>query len=152
MSTAEEVVREIVRINGGDAHAPIHRDILRELTMPRYFATGANGALFGFRRPLMVKEGDLRYLTDAARTGRDSLSPEARGSSIGGPIDRRDRHERHHHDRANNEHSGSGLPDLGHTAYWLKKQLSELAYKDSNGNEKPLSDDYEITRVKTRAE
>ena len=40
---------------------------LRLLTMPLYAATGANGALFGFREPWMVKSGDLRYLTDVAR-------------------------------------------------------------------------------------
>ena len=67
MSNAERVVREIIRLNGGDTYAPISRDALRMLTMPIYAATGANGALFGFRKPWMVKDGDMRCLTDAAR-------------------------------------------------------------------------------------
>ena len=54
-------------LNGGDAFAPISRDALRELTLPRYAASGANGALFGFRESWMVKRRDLRYLTDAGR-------------------------------------------------------------------------------------
>lgn len=67
MSTAEIIVRLIVALNGGDTYASISRDALQELTMGHYAATGANGALFGFREPWMVKKGDLRNLTDAAR-------------------------------------------------------------------------------------
>lgn len=29
--------------------------------------------------------------------------------------------------------SGSGMPDLGNTAYWLKKELPKLEYKDPDG-------------------
>ena len=67
MSTARAVVSEVVAQNGGDSHAPIARNSLRVLTASRYRRTGANGALFGFREPWMIKQGDLRYLTDAAR-------------------------------------------------------------------------------------
>lgn len=66
MSNAERVVREIVRLTG-DPYAPISRERLRQLTMPLYAATGANGALFGFHDPWMAKSGDQRYLTDTAR-------------------------------------------------------------------------------------
>jgi len=45
--------------------------------------------------------------------------------------------------------SGSGLPDLGHDAYWLKKQIPQLEFKDTNGNLKPLSTKYQIVAVKT---
>ena len=67
MSTAEFIVRQMLLLNGGDAFAPISRGALRKLTLPRYAASGANGALFGFREPWMVKKGNLRYLTDAGR-------------------------------------------------------------------------------------
>jgi hypothetical protein len=43
--------------------------------------------------------------------------------------------------------TGSGLPDLGHDAYWLKKRIPELIFKDVNGKERPISDKYEIVRV-----
>jgi hypothetical protein len=45
--------------------------------------------------------------------------------------------------------SGSGLPDLGHDAYWLKKTIPTLPFKDANGKERPISDKYEIVRVST---
>lgn len=48
--------------------------------------------------------------------------------------------------------SGSGMPDLGHDAYWLKKTLPALLFKDSNGKERPLSDKYEIVRIATEAQ
>lgn len=40
--------------------------------------------------------------------------------------------------------TGSGLPDLGHDAYWLTKTVPDLTFKDSNGKERPLGDKYEI--------
>ena len=45
--------------------------------------------------------------------------------------------------------SGSGMPDLGHDAYWLKKQLPELEFKDTNGKMKSLATKYEVTAVST---
>jgi len=67
MSNAEYVVRQVIALNGGNVFAPISKGALRHLTLPRYEASGANGALFGFRNPWMVRCGDLRYLTDAGR-------------------------------------------------------------------------------------
>lgn len=48
--------------------------------------------------------------------------------------------------------SGSGMPDLGHDAYWLMKELPKLIFKDTNGKEKPIGDKYKIIRVATEAE
>lgn len=48
--------------------------------------------------------------------------------------------------------SGSGMPDLGHMAYWLKKELPNLTFTDSNGKERKLSDKFEVVRVSTEAE
>jgi GTP-dependent phosphoenolpyruvate carboxykinase len=45
--------------------------------------------------------------------------------------------------------SGSGMPDLGHDAYWLMKHLPAMEFKDTNGKMKPLSAKYEIASVKT---
>jgi hypothetical protein len=45
--------------------------------------------------------------------------------------------------------SGSGLPDLGHDAYWLKKTIPTLPFKDANGKERSIGDKYEIVRVST---
>lgn len=67
MSQAALIVQAVVALNGGDPSIPIHRDRLRELTAGKYAATGANGALFGFRYPWMVKDGDMRLLTDHGR-------------------------------------------------------------------------------------
>lgn len=47
--------------------------------------------------------------------------------------------------------SGSGMPDLGHDVYWLMKELPNLAYKDTNGKMRPLSDKYKISSVRTEA-
>jgi hypothetical protein len=46
--------------------------------------------------------------------------------------------------------SGSGLPDLGHDAYWLQKTIPTLPFKDANGKERPIGDKYEIIRVSTQ--
>jgi hypothetical protein len=43
--------------------------------------------------------------------------------------------------------TGSGLPDIGHDAYWLKKTIPTLVFKDANGTERPLAEKYEIVRV-----
>ena len=67
MSLAHQIAAEVVAFNGGDPTAPIHRDRLRELTRGRYARTGANGALFGFRYPWMVKRGEFRFLTECGR-------------------------------------------------------------------------------------
>jgi hypothetical protein len=45
--------------------------------------------------------------------------------------------------------SGSGLPDLGHDAYWLIKTIPTLTYKDANGKERPIGEKYEIVRAST---
>jgi hypothetical protein len=45
--------------------------------------------------------------------------------------------------------SGSGMPDLGHDAYWLKKVLPALEFKDSNGTVRSLEENYKILRVST---
>lgn len=48
--------------------------------------------------------------------------------------------------------SGSGLPDLGHDAYWLKKEIPKLEFKDANGKVGPISDKYEVVRLTTSVE
>jgi len=45
--------------------------------------------------------------------------------------------------------SGSGLPDLGHDAYWLMKQIPTIPFKDANGKERPIGEKYEIVRAST---
>jgi hypothetical protein len=45
--------------------------------------------------------------------------------------------------------SGSGMPDLGHDAYWLMKELPQLSYKDTKGKMKLLSEKYEVSLVQT---
>jgi hypothetical protein len=67
MSIAAQVALEVVAGNGGDPRAGVHRDELRQLTAGRYAWVGANGALFGFRYPWMVKVGEMRYLTEHGR-------------------------------------------------------------------------------------
>jgi hypothetical protein len=47
--------------------------------------------------------------------------------------------------------SGSGLPDMGHTAYWIKKELAKLEYKNANGKLNKLIDDYPVTKVTVEA-
>ncbi len=44
--------------------------------------------------------------------------------------------------------SGSGIPDLGHDAYWLMKTIPGLVFKDSNGKERALSEKYEIVEAR----
>jgi hypothetical protein len=48
--------------------------------------------------------------------------------------------------------SGSGLPDLGHDAYWLKKTLPTLEFKDANGKKRKLEEKYKVVRVATQIE
>jgi hypothetical protein len=43
--------------------------------------------------------------------------------------------------------SGSGLVDLSHDAYWLKKEIPGLEYKDANGKVHPIGDSYDIVRL-----
>jgi hypothetical protein len=45
--------------------------------------------------------------------------------------------------------SGSGLPDLGHDAYFLKKTIPGLTFKDANGKERPIGEKYEVVNVAT---
>jgi hypothetical protein len=45
--------------------------------------------------------------------------------------------------------SGSGLVDLSHDAYWLKKEIPGLEYKDTNGKVRPVGDTYGIVAVTT---
>lgn len=45
--------------------------------------------------------------------------------------------------------SGSGLPDLGHDAYWLMKMIRDLACTDKNGNETTMGEKYPIVRAST---
>jgi len=48
--------------------------------------------------------------------------------------------------------SGSGLPDLAHTAYQLMKVLKTIEYKDVSGKMRPLGDHYEVLKVTTEVE
>lgn len=45
--------------------------------------------------------------------------------------------------------SGSGLPDLGHDAYWLMKMIRDLVYTDTNGNETRMREKYPIMHAST---
>jgi hypothetical protein len=45
--------------------------------------------------------------------------------------------------------SGSGLPDLGHDAYWLMKKIPELTFKDAKGKERPMGDKYSLIEATT---
>ena len=67
MTPRERAARIVLARIGGDPYAPIRRDDLQIITRPLFHRTGANGALFGFPDPWMVKDGDLRYFTDAGR-------------------------------------------------------------------------------------
>jgi hypothetical protein len=44
--------------------------------------------------------------------------------------------------------TGSKMPEMGHDAYWLKKELLKLAW-DDHGTPVPLSDKYEVTVLET---
>lgn len=45
--------------------------------------------------------------------------------------------------------TGSGLPDLGHDAYWLMKVIQELVYTDASSKETPMRKKYPIIRATT---
>jgi hypothetical protein len=45
--------------------------------------------------------------------------------------------------------TGSGLPDLGHDAYWLMKMIRELPYTSANGTETKMGEKYPIIRAST---
>ncbi len=45
--------------------------------------------------------------------------------------------------------SGSKMPDLGHDAYFLKKELMKLSWTE-NGKEHSLAEKYSITALETR--
>lgn len=45
--------------------------------------------------------------------------------------------------------SGSGLPDLGHDAYWLMKMIRDLVYTDAGGTETKMGEKYLIVRAST---
>lgn len=47
--------------------------------------------------------------------------------------------------------TGSRLPDLAHTAYWLKKELPELTFTDKDGKDHRIGDRYEVTRISADA-
>jgi hypothetical protein len=47
--------------------------------------------------------------------------------------------------------SGSGLPDLGHDAYWLMKRIPELEFKDANGKTRPIGEKYSVIEATTSA-
>ncbi len=51
--------------------------------------------------------------------------------------------------RTDTRDNGSGLPDLGHDAYWLMKEIPALTFKDRNGKERPIGEKYEIVRAST---
>ena len=56
--------------------------------------------------------------------------------------------------RLRTEHTpdtGSGLPDLGHDAYWLMKEIPKLDFKDANGKIRPIGDKYSIIEATTSA-
>lgn len=44
--------------------------------------------------------------------------------------------------------SGSKMPEMGHDAYWLKKELLKLAW-NNDGAPVSLTDKYEITALET---
>jgi hypothetical protein len=48
--------------------------------------------------------------------------------------------------------SGSGMPDLGHDAYWLKKILPTLEFEDTHGKKHELGEKYTVVRVSTQIE
>jgi hypothetical protein len=48
--------------------------------------------------------------------------------------------------------SGSGLPDLGHDAYWLMKTIPDLTFNDCNGKERLLGGKYEIVEARVSVE
>ncbi|HTC58685.1 MAG TPA: hypothetical protein VK691_01035 [Solirubrobacteraceae bacterium] len=45
--------------------------------------------------------------------------------------------------------TGSGLPDLGHDAYWLMKMIRNLVYTDAGGTETKMEEKYSIIRAST---
>jgi hypothetical protein len=45
--------------------------------------------------------------------------------------------------------SGSGLPDLGHDAYWLMKMIRDLVYEDAGGTKTKMGEKYPIVRATT---
>jgi hypothetical protein len=47
--------------------------------------------------------------------------------------------------------TGSGMPDLGHDAYFLRKTPPGLEFKDTNGKARKLSEKYEVVHVGTEA-
>lgn len=48
--------------------------------------------------------------------------------------------------------TGSGMPELGHDAYWLMKELPNFEFKESSDKMKPLSSKYAISQVRTEAQ
>jgi hypothetical protein len=48
--------------------------------------------------------------------------------------------------------SGSGLPDLGHDAYWLMKEIPALVFKDANGKERPIGEKYSVVGANVAVE
>ena len=48
--------------------------------------------------------------------------------------------------------TGSGLPDLGHVAYWLKKTLPTLEFEDTHNKTHKLGEKYKVVRVATQIE
>lgn len=46
--------------------------------------------------------------------------------------------------------SGSGLVELSHDAYWLKKEIPGLEYKDTNGKVRPIGDSYDVVALSTQ--
>ena len=40
---------------------------------------------------------------------------------------------------------------MGHDAYWLKKEIPKLEFKDANGKVRPISDKYDVVRLTTSA-
>ena len=47
--------------------------------------------------------------------------------------------------------TGSGMPDLGHDIYFIKKEILNLKWTDSDGNEHPLSDKYTVGTLRTES-
>jgi hypothetical protein len=48
--------------------------------------------------------------------------------------------------------SGSGLPDLGHDAYFLMKAIPKPIFKDANEKERPLGDKYSVIEASVSVE
>jgi hypothetical protein len=48
--------------------------------------------------------------------------------------------------------TGSGMPDLGHDIYWIKREILNLTWKDEKtGKEHKLGDKYTVGTLRTES-